>query len=719
MASDGRALARYQAQRAGVPEDLFLALVQQESGFNPNARSSAGAFGYTQVMPATAKSPGFGVAPLRNNSPEENMRFGADYLKAMLNRYGGNVPKALAAYNAGPGRADAWDGSDMGAIPEETRGYIKNITGNSRMAGGGGARSSTIGDRGGFQSLIDTILPPRNSPDTLADEAEINDPSRLGLTLQSLGAAIAAGSQGKSASADLDSIRASFYGQKDKADASKREKRQREAAVTIVGGPNSPLGRALMDGADLNQIMDVYSQERTMQNQWGLQDDQQGWQSGEAALGREHDMTMQTDAFGNQVEMAGVNHGYAMEQQEAGQEFQADQNAQARAQQGYQFGVTSGQADRRMDIDEGQFMTQEERLNRQFDAESERQRTNDIFAIEKYKTEIENGVDQGAAARDLLATRLENEGRLKEAAKVRTMPSTAFSDPAMVGQLETLAAPKAAGEQSDVEKMFEALQAIEALKHGNASPEQIAMAQQMLAGKGGVTVNNNSGNPMPGLSPLGEGMDYRRNPDGTVYIGPNGQTEAVIVPGSKLDLDRQAQESATKTEAQHKDLGAIYKASSMLNAVNDAIGESNALSTGAVGKFTSWLGHPAPGAKLRGSLSTIGANISFDALAAMRAESPTGGALGSITEGELRLLRDTIAPLDPDMGSEKLDKSLNYIKDRYESMIQRVINSEAPQAEKERALALFGVDIGAIQAEPEQSEDGWVRTGSGSYRVKP
>ena len=92
------------------PEQMAQAilphLIQQESAGNPNAVSPKGARGLTQVMPATGQDPGFGVAPLRDNSPQENVRFGRDYLTAMLKRYPGRPDLALAAYNAGPGVAD-------------------------------------------------------------------------------------------------------------------------------------------------------------------------------------------------------------------------------------------------------------------------------------------------------------------------------------------------------------------------------------------------------------------------------------------------------------------------------------------------------------------------------------------------------------------------------------------------------------------------------------
>ena len=87
-------------------------LIQQESAGNPNAVSPKGARGYTQIMPATGKDPGFGVTPLRDNSPQENVRFGRDYLTAMLKRYPGRPDLALAAYNAGHGVADRVAGAN-------------------------------------------------------------------------------------------------------------------------------------------------------------------------------------------------------------------------------------------------------------------------------------------------------------------------------------------------------------------------------------------------------------------------------------------------------------------------------------------------------------------------------------------------------------------------------------------------------------------------------
>ena len=121
-----RDLARQMAERYGVDPDIYVRLIQQESGFNPRAvNERTGATGLAQIMGPTAQDPGFGVAPVRDRfDPVESLRFGAEYLAAMLKRYEGDYPRALAAYNAGFGKVD-----EAGGIPNfrETQNYVANI----------------------------------------------------------------------------------------------------------------------------------------------------------------------------------------------------------------------------------------------------------------------------------------------------------------------------------------------------------------------------------------------------------------------------------------------------------------------------------------------------------------------------------------------------------------------------------------------------------------
>jgi soluble lytic murein transglycosylase len=150
-----RELLQAEADRADVDPFLLAALVRQESSFNPRARSWVGATGLSQIMPATGQwlAPGAGVSnfdPSLLAVPEINLRMGARYLRDQLRRYGGKRDLALAAYNAGPSRADRWRrelgyGGDPDRFREripfdETREYVQVVIRNSvvyrRLYGG-------------------------------------------------------------------------------------------------------------------------------------------------------------------------------------------------------------------------------------------------------------------------------------------------------------------------------------------------------------------------------------------------------------------------------------------------------------------------------------------------------------------------------------------------------------------------------------------------------
>jgi hypothetical protein len=121
---DYRSEAKRIAREQGVPEDLFLKLVRQESGFNPKAVSRSGAIGLAQLMPGTAH--GLGVDPF---DPVQNLTGGARYLKSQFDRFG-RWDLALAAYNAGPGAVTKYGGVPPFA---ETKGYVKKIMGGSSV----------------------------------------------------------------------------------------------------------------------------------------------------------------------------------------------------------------------------------------------------------------------------------------------------------------------------------------------------------------------------------------------------------------------------------------------------------------------------------------------------------------------------------------------------------------------------------------------------------
>ena len=129
------------AQARGLDPLLVAAVIQQESTFDPKARSRSGARGLMQIMPSTwrqlarARKEPYRLALLYD--PKKNIDYGTEYLAKMFERFGGRMELALAAYNGGPTRAGRWwrelacedielfvDDIPLG----ETRRYVKRVT---------------------------------------------------------------------------------------------------------------------------------------------------------------------------------------------------------------------------------------------------------------------------------------------------------------------------------------------------------------------------------------------------------------------------------------------------------------------------------------------------------------------------------------------------------------------------------------------------------------
>src|SRR5262245_16695873 len=116
-------LAMKVAAQEGVPAPLFMALIEAESGWNPNAGSSAGAIGLGQLMPGTAAGLHYQGHAVNPYNPVENLHGSARYLASMLKKFG-DPRLALSAYNSGPGGSES-----SGSIENitETRNYVAKV----------------------------------------------------------------------------------------------------------------------------------------------------------------------------------------------------------------------------------------------------------------------------------------------------------------------------------------------------------------------------------------------------------------------------------------------------------------------------------------------------------------------------------------------------------------------------------------------------------------
>lgn len=128
---DYKDLIKKYATERNLRPNFVCALIYSESNFHPDSVSGAGATGLMQIMPGTgagiAEELGeTGYTPAKLLDPDTNIRYGTWYIKGLIDKYNGNEDLALAAYNAGVGRADKWKDGVM-PLPYETVFYLQKV----------------------------------------------------------------------------------------------------------------------------------------------------------------------------------------------------------------------------------------------------------------------------------------------------------------------------------------------------------------------------------------------------------------------------------------------------------------------------------------------------------------------------------------------------------------------------------------------------------------
>lgn len=187
-----------------------------------------------------------------------------------------------------------------------------------------------------------------------------------------------------------------------------------------------------------------------------------------------------------------------------------------------------------------------------------------------------------------------------------------------------------------------------------------------------VTVNNNGNqNPVPGLSKLGEGMTYLYNPDGTIKMDEQGRPMAAPVAGTDADRERQQGENAREAAVDQKmQYGQVVLED--IGRVRDMLeGGRNQPITGVLGNIAGRVdGTEASDA--RALAQTIRANIGFDRLQQMREASPTGGALGQVTERELATLQSVLGNLEFSQSKGQLLENLDRLETTYRGILDKI-----------------------------------------------
>jgi len=190
-----RRIAAQMAERYGVDPQLYVRLIERESGFDPKARGAAGELGLSQIMAATARDPGYGVRPIDDRlDPVENLRFGAEYLAALIRAFDGDYTKALQAYNGGVGNVK------RGTTSDAARNYASELLAGVQISTKGGEDlgprvskgvEAPIDPRGmdDIAALVDQLFPERprlrapSAPDLqrTREMGQMSPLSRLGI----------------------------------------------------------------------------------------------------------------------------------------------------------------------------------------------------------------------------------------------------------------------------------------------------------------------------------------------------------------------------------------------------------------------------------------------------------------------------------------------------------------------------------------------------------
>ena len=220
--------------------------------------------------------------------------------------------------------------------------------------------------------------------------------------------------------------------------------------------------------------------------------------------------------------------------------------------------------------------------------------------------------------------------------------------------------------------------AADLLRTGVAKTEAEALQMALANTKAGTTVNVGPQGQAFGNPP--KDTVWKRNPDGTVFIGENGAPVALPISGSKTAID--AANAANAEEAKK-----ARQATSGMTVLKDIRGaielakENPTLTTGFIGSILRNVGG-TDALDLQELTESVRANIGFDRLDQMRKESPTGGALGQVAVQELKSLQASLGSLNTAQSDKQLVRNLERLEEQYRSSMLKIYQAAKEDNEK-------------------------------------
>lgn len=617
-----------------VSDDFMRRLVKQESGGNPNAVSPKGATGLTQVMPSTAVDPGYGVPSIFDLADEQgvdysartedeaarllfdpdlNYQFGNLYANAMSKRFGGDPVLTAAAYNAGPGAVEQYGGVPPFA---ETQNYVNAVAGGDGDARlGGGAGADTMG--GNSVEGILAQLYPQMSPE---DEKRQRRKDLFAAASQGFSAL----SQGRPI--DFSNIRADQEARKRQAVLDMRERERARAAATLVYSQTGD--RDLSAGIATGAISysDVVSERERKRV--------------EAEADRQRVATEQ--ANGRLTSIV--------------EKMWPDLGLPDSVKESVLAGIAAGDDPNTIfTLNEQAKVAEAAREADEAEAESAALRA---AAVESFSTSA-NPVEQYAGRLLALDPTLTVDTALTRASELVGPPKDFVPSDATKTWNAGLETARSQGPEAEAAYLQQ---------FPNAAVFDLARSGKI----GGVvtTVDAMNADLIP------KGLTVTPDPaNPTQPLIRDGQIVTTEIQGGPAQQDRLNREQAAAEEAAKQGVLAdkeilrgeqeVVRNNSTMRLLSDVYDQSQSFVSGAIpgfvrGQVAQYFGASGAGTA-KGQLEGVQVNIFTQELAAMRESSPTGAAVGNVTEGERAALASAYGKLDVGGDPAVLQQNLRAI----------------------------------------------------------